>query len=141
MTAQRILFLDDDPERAQIFQGMYPQAHWVQTVEDCVDHLDRPWDLVYLDHDLGGEKFVDLSRDDCGMAVVRWLTQTQRPHLKQTRFIVHSHNSQAAQIMVMQLEASGYRADATPFTLLTLIRDRPNRTPWDRLRSWLSGPR
>jgi hypothetical protein len=111
----RILFLDDDPERAYAFLEVRPDAVWVQTVEECLGRLEEPWDEVYLDHDLGGEIFVDLNRDDCGMAVVRWLCLTPREHLKATRFVVHSHNESAAWLMVMQMQAVGFVARACPF--------------------------
>jgi hypothetical protein len=111
----RILFLDDDPERAFAFLEVYPDAVWVQTVQECLGRLEEPWDEVYLDHDLGGEIFVDLNREDCGMAVVRWLCLAPRDHLKATRFVVHSHNESAAWLMVVHMQAVGFVARACPF--------------------------
>jgi hypothetical protein len=111
----RVLFLDDDDERAAAFLAVYPEAVWVRTAEQCLERLEEPWNEVYLDHDLGGEVFVDLSREESGMAVVRWLCLTSRAHLKATRFVVHSHNMNAAWLMVMQLQAVGFKARACPF--------------------------
>ena len=51
-----ILFLDDDPERAEIFLADNPEAVWVQTAEECIARLAEAWDEVHLDHDLGGER-------------------------------------------------------------------------------------
>jgi hypothetical protein len=82
--ARRILFLDDDPARAEIFLAENPDAIWVETASDCIARLEEPWDEVHLDHDLGGERFVDLSREDCGMEVVRWLCLEPHPHLLRT---------------------------------------------------------
>lgn len=112
---RRILFLDDDPGRAQVFLAANPDAVWVQTVAECLAKLELAWDEVHLDHDLGGEQFVDVSREDCGMEVVRWLCGQRRTHLAPTRFLVHSHNSTAAMIMGMQLTMSGYRVEVRPF--------------------------
>jgi hypothetical protein len=112
---RRVLFLDDDPLRAATFLAEKPQAVWVQTAAECIARLAEPWDEVHLDHDLGGEHFVDLSRDDCGMAVVRWVCLEPRPHLRPTRFQVHSHNPQAATIMGMQLMGSGFSVELRPF--------------------------
>ena len=76
----KVLFMDDDPARGASFLAEYPDAVWVQTAEDCIAHLAEPWDEVHLDHDLGGDVFVDFERDDCGMAVVRWpCAQPARP--------------------------------------------------------------
>src|SRR3954447_20405295 len=91
----RLLFLDDDPERAGAFLRRFPQAIWVQTAEECLLCLEEPWDEVHLDHDLGGERGVDFERQDCGMAVVRWIVAEPRPHLMAARFVVHTRNPTA----------------------------------------------
>ena len=88
---------------------------WVETADHCLARLEEPWDEVHLDHDLGGEVFVDLDREDCGMAVIRWLCMEPRPHLRSARFYVHSHNLNAAWLMVANLQAMGYHAQARPF--------------------------
>lgn len=111
----RRLFLDDDPRRARAFLAEYPDAVWVTTVAECVEKLSEPWDEVHLDHDLGGEEHVDVGRDDCGMAVVRWLAFEPRRHLRLTRFFVHSHNGPAAYVMLLQLKSQGHRVVASPF--------------------------
>ncbi|MGE3820235.1 MAG: cyclic-phosphate processing receiver domain-containing protein [Isosphaeraceae bacterium] len=113
--SRKVLFLDDDPMRAQIFLNDHPEAIWVQTAVECIARLSERWDEVHLDHDLGGEQFVDHARDDCGMEVVRWICLEPRPHLKRTRFLVHSHNIQAATIMGLQMLANGFKVDVRPF--------------------------
>jgi len=113
--ARRILFLDDDPHRAQVFLGRNPEAVWIQTARECIEKLTEPWDEVYLDHDLGGEHFVDVERDDCGMEVVRWLCREPVAHLIETPFVIHSHNLAAALMMVLLMRETGYRAEFLPF--------------------------
>ena len=141
----RLLFLDDDPERAEVFLTENPKAVWVKTASDCIARLDEPWDEVHLDHDLGGEHFVDLSREDCGMEVVRWLSMFARPHLKPTRFFVHSHNDSAATMMGMQLMMSGYTVEVRPFgsnqpppSPLDLVGGEPTPAlpPLPRVSTW-----
>jgi hypothetical protein len=112
----RRLFLDDDPARAEEFLAVYPDAIWVTTAAECVARLAEPWDEVHLDHDLNGEIHVDVARDDCGMAVVRWLSLEPRPHLRAARFFVHSHNGVAAMVMTLQLKGLGLRTTASPFS-------------------------
>jgi hypothetical protein len=114
-TPPRVLFLDDNPARAEVFLAANPHAVWVQTVAECLAHLEQPWDEVHLDHDLGGEQFVDPHRDDCGMEVVRWICLHDRPHLAPARFLVHSHNPAAAAMMGMQMALSGFRVEVRPF--------------------------
>ncbi|MDR3632579.1 MAG: hypothetical protein P4L84_02015 [Isosphaeraceae bacterium] len=113
--APRILFLDDDPRRAEIFLAENPSAVWVQTVTECITQLAERWDEVHLDHDLGGEQFVAVDREDCGMEVVRWLCLGARPHLLKTRFYIHSHNVAAGSVMTLQMCGSGYWAEFRPF--------------------------
>ncbi len=130
----RRLFLDDDPERASLFLERYPDAVWVQTVPDCVAKLAETWDEIHLDHDLGGEQFVDINRDDCGMEVVRWLGRERRRHLRRSKFIVHSHNIAAAFEMVMSLQALGYRVDARPFGFEPIGSETAPATRLERLK-------
>jgi hypothetical protein len=113
--SRRILFLDDDPGRVEAFLRDHPGATWVRTAEQCLAHLAGLWDEVHLDHDLGGEVFVEHERDDCGMAVVRWLCERHRDHLRATRFIVHTRNPNAACVMHFHLQVMGYDAEVRPF--------------------------
>ena len=103
--------------------------------------LEESWDEVHLDHDLGAEQFVDSDRDDCGMAVIRWLESAPRPHLKTARFRVHSRNANAACMMVLRLEALGFHVEAAPFSSSrqrsSVLGSRWNATK-DRIRQLLS---
>jgi hypothetical protein len=132
----RRLFLDDDPERASAFLAEHPDAVWVRTVPECLDKLAEAWDEVHLDHDLGGELFVDVNREDCGMEVVRWLAREHRQHLRKARFTVHSHNATAAFEMAYRLQELGYRVEARPFGIERLeAGPSPATGRWGRLRT------
>ncbi len=116
---RRQLFLDDDPARAGVFLAEHPDAVWVQTAAECIERLAGRWDEVHLDHDLGGEHYVDPDRPDCGMEVVRWLALAPRPHLRRARFTVHSHNMVAACLMSLRIRSLGFAVEARPFGLAT----------------------
>jgi hypothetical protein len=133
VTPPRVLFLDDNHDRAQVFLNAHPYAVWVETARDCLERLAGPWDEVHLDHDLGGEAFVDHEREDCGMEVVRWLCDEFRPHLRDCLFVVHTRNPDASCMMVMHLQVTGYRVVERPFEGLAF---RPG--PWERFRNWLA---
>ena len=120
--AGRLLFLDDDPQRAIVFLSRHPDATWVLTAKECIARLAEGWDQVHLDHDLGGEVFVDPLREDCGMEVVRWLCTSEQKQLRETWFIIHSHNCEAASDMVRHLRESGYHAEYRPFGVELLDR-------------------
>ena len=70
---------------------------------------------MHLDHDLGGEIYVDSGRPDCGMEVVRWLAAEPRAHIAQAMFIIHTHNATAAKSMLQSLLDHGYQAVYRPF--------------------------
>jgi hypothetical protein len=122
-TDRRVLFLDDDPKRAVEFLSVNPDAIWVETAVDCIKALHEPWDQVHLDHDLGGEHYVDHDRDDCGMAVIRWLCEEPRVHLQPAMFVIHTHNAGAAIAMIFQLEAMGYTVQERRFGTAASSRD------------------
>ncbi len=131
---RRRLFLDDDPARAAAFTARHPDAVWVETVPDCLSKLAERWDEVHLDHDLGGEYYVDSGRPDCGMEVVRWLTREPRRHLARARFTVHSHNMIAAYEMLLRLQGAGFRVKARPFGSTLPEAPPPWLDFWRRLR-------
>jgi hypothetical protein len=124
--APRVLFLDDDPKRAERFLRHVPAAVWVKSVAECLPRLVEAWDEVHLDHDLEGQTLVDMNRADSGMEVIRWLCKEPRPHLAQTRFFVHTHNFVAGLLMVLQMHDSGYTAEFRPFghDLATILEHR-----------------
>jgi hypothetical protein len=112
-----MLFLDDDPHRAELFLKDHPQAVWVTTVPECLARLSESWHEVHLDHDLGGKMFVDSADTDCGMEVIRWLCKEPRAHLKSSLFFVHTHNAAAGLLMVLLMRCGGYKAEFRPFGL------------------------
>ena len=125
-----ILFLDDDPNRAALaYQRMTKDQKertiWCKTVQETITTL---WDyrneleLVMLDHDLNGETYVNIKRDDCGMEVVRFLERLSRREQKEfkkfrenVKFIIHSHNTYAGPRMVERLQAIGLVTVLHPF--------------------------
>jgi DNA-binding NarL/FixJ family response regulator len=92
-----VLFLDDCPNRTKIFKSLVPFAECVETATEALAALPtRSWDLVLLDHDLGGETFVDPNNANTGMEVARWLVANPTP----IRLVVlHSLNAPARRQM------------------------------------------
>lgn len=111
-----VLFLDDNQCRIDRFRSDIPWAIITMTAQDTIDRLtSKSWDYVFLDHDLGGEVFVDSDREDTGMEVVRWVAKNT-PEVK--HFIVHSLNHSAAQEMAQKLAEAGYSVDKAGFLYL-----------------------
>ena len=114
---KRILFLDDDRRRIAEFRawmaGHECDLTIVETADECMEQLGRnTYDVVLLDHDLGGEIFCDSSREDCGMEVVRWIKEHGGEH---GGFIVHTHNPVAGAAMYLELKNLGYNVAQATF--------------------------
>lgn len=110
----QILFLDDTPERRRKFLSKYPAAKCVSTVKDCIEWLQKgDFVTLFLDHDLGGEVFVDSDREDCGAEACRWLTRNTPPHLAE--IILHSHNPMGVSVMLELLKPTRYQVYAVRF--------------------------
>jgi CheY-like chemotaxis protein len=123
-----ILILEDDPERIQIFRrkirGVNFQIDYAETAEEAIRLWEaRNYDVVFLDHDLGGECYVDTSHKNTGSEVVRWaITRQQTFPLDQPYIIIHSLNTPAAQDMEDRLKRDGFEnVHRIPFT--NLMRD------------------
>jgi len=116
-----ILFLDDDINRQHNMYAGLPSANFtlwmVSTAEEAIDSLKRNgdsfFDIVCLDHDLGGMQMLEAGADGTGMDVVKWVIE----NMKNTAitFIVHSLNPPGASLMHMVLSNAGMRAYKIPF--------------------------
>ncbi|KKM69853.1 hypothetical protein LCGC14_1446560 [marine sediment metagenome] len=119
-----IFFLDDSEERIEVAIKHFGDDDLFieRTASEAIDTLDRigDWGLVMLDHDLGGEVFVDSGREDCGMEVVRWIVR-HRPNIE--RIVVHSWNSPAAEGMVETLRVAGYHVAYKPFSAPSVMME------------------
>ena len=115
-----ILFLDDCPRRTKKFRSKYPCAKTAETAQGIIEKIDqeKTIDCLFLDHDLGGQHYVDSAEKNCGMEVVRHLVKN--PHTGITKVIVHSLNRPAGIEMTQKLKDAGYKAVYFPFINLDL---------------------
>ena len=115
---RNVLFLDDNAERLKHAFEIHrnDKLFRVETAEHCIltFSLEKHWDIVSLDHDLGGEVYVDSGREDCGMEVVRFLETNFIPI---TNIVIHSWNIPAAYLMAYKLNHMGYNVVRRPFTV------------------------
>lgn len=113
---KRVLFLDDDPQRHREFKrDIGTNGDFVYTAEECIEKLkSNTYDVVSLDHDLGGETFVDPNGKNTGMEVVRFLEANALP---QKLIVCHSYNTGAAPEMAKRLNALSHieKAVRMPF--------------------------
>ena len=116
-----ILFLDDNASRAALFSTRSTgtdraRTIWARTATEAIEALEvhgPNFDVLHLDHDLGGIQYQDSRSEDSGMEVVRFLEKT---HIANTaKIIVHSWNLPAGERMVERLTDAGYKVYQIPF--------------------------
>jgi CheY-like chemotaxis protein len=106
----RILFLDDDKIRHKAFKRMHIGSviKSVHTAKECIAALeiDEVYDVVSLDHDLGGEIFA-ASDKNSGLEVARYIRDGLDKAKYPKRVIVHSMNPIGAKRMVQTIQDAG----------------------------------
>lgn len=111
----KILVLDDMDTRHEIFKKIVTESDeltLVKTAAETIEQLkNQTWDMVFLDHDLGGQTFVE-SGEETGYQVAEWLSQN--PDYKPKMIFIHSMNPVGTQQMKLVLP----EARIVPFTLL-----------------------
>ena len=101
-----ILILEDDQTRVVSFQKWFKEDD--VTVTDSSDKAislleETKFDLIMLDHDLGGRHYVASEEYDTGFRVAKAIPDSIN---KDTRIIIHSHNPIGAQNMKNILKSS-----------------------------------
>jgi hypothetical protein len=111
-----VLVLEDTKERMRYFKMYCPSLVHEETAKGCIEKLTEAEEIqeLWLDHDLGNETYVDSSREDCGMEVVRFLQKNDLKHKIKTIY-VHSHNKYANIPMNTALQDAGYNSILHPF--------------------------
>lgn len=125
----RILFLDDDSSRRDLFYEMakrrYPEAaiYMVKKAEEAITALQgRTFDHIYLDHDLADFHYMMPAasiREGTGMDVVRHIVDQHREkgRFGKTLFVVHSWNPDGGRLMHEALQEEGLKVVRKEFGL------------------------
>ncbi len=126
MRKVKILFVDDENERRKLFAKRWPDAEifTCETSENAIsivnEEYDEPFNYVYLDHDLGTierEPSEDMYEKSSTFPIstrpfVRWAcresAKLQARLFKNTFFVIHSWNTEAAEWIQKMLTDYGY---------------------------------
>lgn len=104
----RIFILEDNPFRMEWFNKEFigHEVHHCDEAEIAIDMIQfNKYDMIFLDHDLGGESMVDGEQDpNTGLAVAKIIPLT---HNKDTKIIIHSLNPVGVQRMYTYLSQGG----------------------------------
>lgn len=119
----RILFLDDDQHRINVFvdwcqQRGHGDVRVVKTSAEAIEALTHSdFDIIFLDHDLGGEQMVE-SGPGTGQEVAQWLADRFN-YLIHTgilpKVVVHSWNPEGGKRMFNTLTDVGFDAERIYF--------------------------
>ena len=112
----KVLFLDDDSIRLKIARKYFigHELYLAETAAQAINLLntESPFDLVHLDHDLGGNVFVP-SDEKSGYEVAKYIyLMTNKPK----KVVVHSFNLVGAEKM-MNVLSSVVSVIQQPFNL------------------------
>lgn len=112
----KVLILEDDPGNMRIpafkdrFSELFDsgkaevECDYVEHAVDCNRMLqENEYDMVLLDHDLGGEEMCGSNHEDCGSRVVDFLLANPMIRKRHGVILVHSLNHVAGPLMAKRL--------------------------------------
>jgi len=102
----KILILEDDPERIHWFYKKFfkHDITCTNSVDGAIRCIkDKEYDIIFLDHDLGGKVFCNHQEEPTGYHVACMIPSSEN---KNTMVIIHSWNSPAAKLMKEHLVAA-----------------------------------
>lgn len=122
----KVLILEDDIIRIHEFRKRFvglTTPVFVDTAVEAIDLIKKDsWDVICLDHDLGGEVYVSTDYANTGSTVAKYLAANP---VSATIFI-HSLNTPAA-IYMSEILAERHRVAIVPFLWTKNIFDKWQR--------------
>ncbi len=109
-----IIFLDDNEIRQARTKSMLPSIVQTRTADETIEAIKKAGriDYLFLDHDLGGEIYVDSSKQNTGMTVAKWLSNNKKDI---GLIVIHSFNHDGAYNMLSVLIGAGYTVTKMTF--------------------------
>lgn len=134
----RIFILEDDKGRICRFGDELMKEHDITvctSVKGALKCFAPPYDLMLLDHDLGGETFVPSEKEETGYSFLQQLPVREAIKRNKPIVIVHSFNYQGAQRMVDEAGELGARSVMRiPFGEALFVWVRRVAELWKKLR-------
>ncbi len=129
----KILILEDSEIRIkQFLEGLESDTNVItvkHTAQDCIDCLTKEsWDVLFLDHDLGGKTYVATDDKNTGSEVCRWLSNN---NVKIRLIIIHSLNVQGQRTMKQLVP----QAIIVPFVWMKITKNNLNESTIKYLNS------
>lgn len=111
----KIFILEDNNQRIEAFLAASTglDVTIATNLSDAKRQWNPPYDVIFLDHDLGGKYMVDSAEEETGMTFAVWMPE--RPAAHDVRVVVHSYNPYGAHLMGDELNRKGYSVVQQPF--------------------------
>lgn len=121
----KIFILEDSQNRIAAFRrklGMH-ELTIAETATDAIKILgEQHFDVIFLDHDLGGGEMMSCEDKNTGSEVARWM----QGHFEYIcHIVIHSLNPDGANNMYNMLTGIGLPCQKIPFTQLNREMDNP----------------
>lgn len=103
----KIFILEDDPIRLLYFREQFIRHDL--TITDTITRFDLfqpPYDVIFMDHDLGGRQLQD--HEDNGAAFAKLMVKHEAWVLQDLPIIIHSYNAHGAMNIQAEIPNSVY---------------------------------
>lgn len=105
----KILILEDNPIRQEKFKQLFrnQDLYLAIDIKQAKEHCNfNEFPIMFLDHDLGNQIWVDSNEENTGYQFVKWLIENQLH--KNCLYYIHSMNSIGANKMLNLLLDNSY---------------------------------
>lgn len=124
----RVFILEDDPIRIEQFReaGLSQELTVAESVDEAKQvYIPGSYDLLLLDHDLGGQQMVESENPNTGAEFCKWVVEAEKGIENDPVVVVHSYNPQGAQTMRNTLYDDGWMVVINPFgpSVLGYLKD------------------
>lgn len=119
---KKLFVLEDNPIRAEWFKKTFSNENdliIVDNVQDAITHLsNNSPDILFLDHDLGGEAYVNSFNENTGYKLAEWIYKNEKSYKK---IIIHSLNPVGVDNMFYMLTRKPSAKDVKKIPYIDLI--------------------
>lgn len=122
MDKPKVFILEDSEDRMVEFRKRFKDKALI-THSDKVEEAKKLfseeefWDLILLDHDLGGEAYVNSNHPNTGAAFCRWLAKKNEVKYP-SQIVIHSANQIGAKEMAKTLREAQMVCSYHPYIWL-----------------------
>lgn len=125
----KIFILEDDINRVRVFADRLGRQHtlvFADTAQKAIEIIQgeteggQSFDVMFLDHDLGGEIYVDTEKENTGSGLARWMEGYEAVYtlIGQPVIVIHSLNPAGVHYMAETLKKQFSNIHTIPFTCL-----------------------